>query len=908
MNNIVNNIAHRLSLRQPQRKSLEILDRVCEILPINEQSDIETSLAKINQEFPTVTDFEREFPSLCFALATGVGKTRLMGAFISYLHLAYDIKNFFVLAPNLTIYNKLITDFTPNNPKYVFTGISEFAINSPIIITGENYETNARTILDPQIPCKINIFNISKINSEVRGGKSPKIKRLSEYIGESYFDYLSQLKDLVILMDESHRYRASAGIRAINELKPLMGLELTATPSIETSKKPVYFQNVIYEYSLGKAITDGFVKDPAVVTRKDFNPASLSPAAIEQIKLEDGIYLHENIKAELKIYALQTGKPIVKPFMLVIARDTTHATQLLELIKSHEFAAGFYKDKVIQVDSSKTGSQEDEMVERLLKVEHPDEPTEIVIHVNMLKEGWDVTNLYTIVPLRAANSQILIKQSIGRGLRLPYGKRTGITIVDRLNIVAHDKFQEIVEEAKRPESEIRLQQIILTPEELEQKNKTVVSQSKLAQTLGITTEQKSVQNITIPETENQDIQTSIFASTIEQKIANLTYQEIQKLENQPEKVPTISYLSTPKVQSIVREAVAREYQPEQLEIEGVNTPPNIADIVAKTTNLVIQQTIDIPKIIVVPQGEVKSGFRSFALDVTDLNYRVPSKKELYIQSLATDDSTSLEIKTDNSEEFQLENYIVKNLVNFDDICYDENADLLYDLASQVISHFLTYLSEEETQKVLYDYQIEIANVVHNQMIKHFWEDDKVEYKYEISKGFTSLKESAYTTNTKHYLDYRISPPDKSNMSKYLFTGFSKCLYQEQKFQSEAERVLSIILERDAIKWFKPARGQFQIYYKWDGNYLEYQPDFVAETAEIIYILEPKNRDEIDNPQVVAKKDVAVKWCQNASNYMLQHNGKPWVYVLIPHDAIAQNMTLTGLSDAFGERSYRFQTK
>ncbi|MBO1066657.1 MULTISPECIES: DEAD/DEAH box helicase family protein [Nostocales] len=897
MNNIVNNITNRLSLRPPQRQSLEILDRVCDILPINGQSDIETSLAKINQQFPKVTDFEREFPSLCFALATGVGKTRLMGAFISYLHLAYDIKNFFVLAPNLTIYNKLITDFTPNNPKYVFTGISEFAINSPIIITGENYETNARTILDPQITCKINIFNISKINSEVRGGKTPKIKRLSEYIGESYFDYLSQLKDLVILMDESHRYRASAGQRVINQLKPLMGLELTATPSIETSKKPVYFKNVIYEYSLGTAIKNGFVKDPAVVTRKDFNPASLSPAAIEQIKLEDGIYLHENIKAELKIYALQTGKPIVKPFMLVIARDTTHATQLLEMIKSDEFAAGFYKDKVIQVDSSKTGTQEDEMVERLLKVEHPDEPTEIVIHVNMLKEGWDVTNLYTIVPLRAANSEILIKQSIGRGLRLPYGKRTGVTIVDRLNIVAHDKFQEIVEEAKRPESEIRLQQIILTPEELEQKTKTVVSQSKLDKYLGITTEE----TINLLETEIENLQPFIVESPIEAKITFLTRQEIQKLENQPEKVPTASYLSTPKVQAIVREAVAREYQPEQLEIEGVTTPPNIADIVAKTTDLVIQRTIDIPKIIFVPQGEVKSGFRSFALDMTGLNYRVPSKKELYIQSLATDDSTSLEIKTDNSEEFQLENYIVKNLVNFDDICYDENADLLYDLASQVISHFLTYLSEEETQKVLSDNQIEIANFVHNQMIKHFWEDDKVEYKYEISKGFTSLKESAYTTNTKHYLDYRTSPPDKSNMSKYLFTGFSKCLYTEQKFESEAERVLSIILERDAIKWFKPARGQFQIYYKWDGNYLEYQPDFVAETAEIIYMLEPKNRDEIDSPQVVAKKDVAVKWCQNASNYMLQHNGKPWVYVLIPHDAIAQNMTLKGLGDRFKKK-------
>jgi len=87
-------------------------------------------------------------------------------------------------------------------------------------------------------------------------------------------------------------------------------------------------------------------------------------------------------------------------------------------------------------------------------VEQTEEPTEIVIHVNMLKEGWDVTNLYTIVPLRAANARILIEQSIGRGLRLPYGKRTGVTPVDRLNIVAHDKFQEIIDEANRPDSVI----------------------------------------------------------------------------------------------------------------------------------------------------------------------------------------------------------------------------------------------------------------------------------------------------------------------------------------------------------------------------------------------------------------------------------------------------------------------
>ena len=905
-NPIVNAIANRLSLRHPQRDSLQILDRLCELLPIHKIQDLETSLAAIKKEFPTVTDFDREFPSLCFALATGVGKTRLMGAFISYLHLAHGIKNFFVLAPNLTIYNKLITDFTPNTSKYVFTGITEFAINPPEIITGDNYEMRARTILDEQISCKINIFNISKINSEVRGGKSPKIKRLSEYIGESYFDYLSQLKDLVILMDESHRYRASAGVRAINELKPLLGLEVTATPFVETNKGSVPFKNVIYDYPLGRAMSDGFVKDPAVVTRSNFAPNLMSPDQIERIKLEDGIFLHENIKAELETYAIATGKKIVKPFMLVIARDITHAVDLMRLIQSDEFAEGEYKNKVIQVDSSKTGAQEDEMVDRLLKVESADEPTEIVIHVNMLKEGWDVTNLYTIVPLRAANSKILIEQSIGRGLRLPYGMRTGVEIVDRLNIVCHDKFQEIVDEANKPDSQIRkLKQITLTDEDLQQKTQTVISRSQLSQALGLHPEAtiNLPENLpdqvsdNFPTTEPQTIQPSLFTTPIEQKIAQITYQEIRKLESQPEKVPTTAHLANPKIQAIVREAVKREYQPAQMEITGVTPPPNIEEIVAKTTNLVIQQTIDIPRILVIPIGTVRSGFRSFAIDLTDFNYPVPSKEELYIQSLSTEQFTSIEITRRNFEKSRLENYIVESLVKFDDVCYDEHADLLYDLAGQVVSHFLNQYSEDDTRKILQVRQNEIANSIHHQMQQNFWQETS-DYEVKISKGFTTLKDSAYNTSPKNILDYRLSPPDKSNMSKYLFTGFSKCLYKEQKFQSEAERILAIILEREAVKWFKPAKGQFQLYYQLQGKYSEYQPDFVAETTEIIYMLEPKAQNEMNNPEVLAKKDVAIQWCKNASDYMLTHCGKPWQYVLIPHDAIAQNMTLKGLGDRY----------
>lgn len=209
-------------------------------------------------------------------------------------------------------------------------------------------------------------------------------------------------------MDESHRYRASAGVRAINELHPRLGLELMATPYVETSRGPVEFRNIVQAYSLAHAIRDKFVKIPAVVTRENFNPTGLSPDDLEHIKLSDGIRLHESVKVELDHYARETEEPYVKPFMLVIARDTTHAEQLLELMESGRFMDGRYKGKVIKVDHT----AEDLMIERLLKVESEDEPTEIVIHVNMLKEGWDVTNLYTIVPLRAANARVLIEQSI----------------------------------------------------------------------------------------------------------------------------------------------------------------------------------------------------------------------------------------------------------------------------------------------------------------------------------------------------------------------------------------------------------------------------------------------------------------------------------------------------------------
>ena len=892
MNRLVNAIAGRLSLRAPQRDSLVILDRITEILPPKKSVDVQAALEIIRSEYPSVTDFEREFPSLCFALATGVGKTRLMGAFISYLHLAHGVDNFFVLAPNLTIYNKLIADFTPNTPKYVFKGISEFAQEAPEIITGDNSEQKAGTLFDVVRRCKINIFNISKINSEVRGGKSPRIKRLSEYIGESYFDYLAALPDLVVLMDESHRYRASAGIRAINDLKPVIGLELTATPYVETNKGAVPFKNVILDYPLARAMADGFVKEPAVVTRKDFTPAGMSPEEIEFMKLEDGVRLHESVKVELETYAREFDQRIVKPFVLIIARDTTHAGQLMQRIENELFG-GRYKGKVIQVDSSQTGAEEEKMIQDLLAVESAASPVEIVIHVNMLKEGWDVTNLYTIIPLRAANARILIEQSIGRGLRLPYGKRTGVKVVDTLNIVAHDRFQEIVAEANQPGSAIRMQQIVLNPEGLKEKTMTVVSQSQLATQLGLQPTQQPTATTQIAGTETKPL----YITPEEQKVAQITYQVIRKLESQPQTLPSVTYLQKPEVQARVLAEVQAQYRPAQLEIEGVTTQPDFAAIVAQTSKLVEQQTIDIPRILVVPKGEVRSGYKPFTLELSSVNYP-PVSDEMWVQYLRTGESHTIAPQRGQNDEPRVENYLVRVLVESDDISYDEHADLLFELAGQVVKHCASYLKPEEVCDVVRCYARPIAKLIHTQMQKHYWEE-AVDFEVKISKGFSELKPSAYTAPADSPpLNYRQSPADKSNMARYLFGGFSKCLYPVQKFQSDSERKLAVILEREAEKWFKPTKGQFQIFYKSGADHLEYQPDFVAETAKHVYMLEPKARNELEAVDVLAKRDVAVKWCHNATAHAKSYGGKPWSYVLLPHDVIADNMTLAALAQQF----------
>ena len=896
-------VSGRLSLRPPQSESLLRLTRALEAAPelLTHERDVESILTTLKAEFPTLADFEREFPSLCFALATGVGKTRLMGAFIAYLHLAHGINNFFVLAPNLTIYNKLIADFTRNTPKYVFKGIAEFAQQPPLIITGDNYDQSGAAVDDQSMgfapDVRVNIFNISKINSEVRGGKEPRIKRMREVLGDSYFNHLANLPDLVLLMDESHRYRAQAGMRAINELKPLFGLEVTATPFVESSRGPVPFRNVVVDYPLARALEDGFVKEPAAVTQRNFSASAHSSEEVEKIKLEDGVRLHETTKVELLTYARENGVKAVKPFMLVIARDTTHAAQLKALIESDTFYEGRYTDKVIQVDSSRTGAEEEEMVTRLLAVESVDEPTEIVIHVNMLKEGWDVTNLYTIVPLRAANARTLIEQSIGRGLRLPYGKRTGVAAVDRLNIVAHDKFQEIIDEANRGDSPIRLQQIILEPPSADDKKVSVQVESGAMSRLGLTeapafTVAPVGNGLSVTPAPTPPV--PAFTTDAEKQAARVVMDVIGKYEVKRDLVPTSSALLNPEVQREILAEVAERLKPLQGNLlagaDEAAPTLDLSAVVAKTTEIVVQQTIDIPRIAVVPTGEVTTGFHPFKLDVRQLHLQ-PGEREIVIHNLHTNEQATLAAEIGLKEQ-RLEDYIVHALVDFDDIDYFTQSELLYDLAGQMVKHLLSYLSEDEARSVLDRERRLIAREIHAQMMAHFWEE-ATDYEVQVSRGFTELKPCNYTATagqTAHHFRETIS--ETSRIKQMLFGGFARCLYPLVKFDSDTERRFAIILERDANKWFKPAKGQFQIFYKLGTEQPEYIPDFVAEVDTTVFMVETKARGDIDKQEVQAKAAAAVRWCKHATDHATNVGTKPWKYLLVPHDEINESKRLT----------------
>jgi type III restriction enzyme len=882
-------IAQRLSLRGPQEVALNILSDVLTHMDFEAPSDLTALLAEIRKSFLTVEAFERDFPSLCFALATGVGKTRLMGAFISYLYLTGRSKNFFVLAPNTTIYNKLVADFSKqSSPKYVFRGISQFAQSPPIIVTSDNWK-DGRGVRGSDLfgeEAIINIFNIDRINR-----KDGSIRGFKETIGKSYFDYLSGLPDLVMLMDEAHRYRASAGFNAITDLAPKLGLELTATPKT-VGASPKNFRNVIYHYGLGNAMADGYVKEPAVATRADFNAKDYDADSLERIMLEDGAHYHEHVKTQLELYAGQTKRKRVYPFMLVVAKDTIEAKRLREWIESEAFFNAAYKGRVVEVHSNQTGVESDEASQRLVTLEDAGD-TDIVIHVNKLKEGWDVTNLYTIVPLRASASDILTEQTLGRGLRLPYGERTGNEAVDTLTVIAHDRFSEVIKKAKEADSLVQVKEYrIGAGGDISTEPQFVMEVPTVFET--------ALTGKDVPNGVREEQAPFIFDNAEDRQVAQTTIDVIRdKYERQLR--GGLKDLLKPEIQKAIAADVAKISAARQIQgsLEGIAQAPDIAKLVNIVTASVAEHTIEIPEIVVLPSREVNFWFEDFELgDVSDIRLQ-PISDRLLIRNLRDQSQRELARALEGPKEAKVENYLVKHLMDYPQVDYDSQADLLYKLAGQMIDYLRSYISSEEgVENVSLAHGKTLAQRIFSQMKAHY-KQTPAEYRASMVRSFRALQPQQFSYSLAKLLPISQAAMPLSATASFTFTGSKKSPYQFQKFHSDPERRFAVMIdsefEKDVMRWLKPGRGQFRIEYQ-PGK--PYEPDFVIETTLEKLIVEVKADNEMANPIVIEKARAASEWVKHANEFAAEGDGKPWRYALIPDKAITENATLVGLLAAY----------
>ena len=858
-----------MSLRKPQTHSLKILEEIVNSVTLRKDMNLKAALGAVHAMYPTCSDFERDFISLTFALATGVGKTRLMGAFIAYLYTQHEIKNFFVVAPNTTIYDKLKKDLGDSgSPKYVFKGLGCFR-TLPQIITDDDYREKTISLFESDI--HIYIYNIEDAH----------MKKVNEVIGDSFYQFLSALPDLVLIMDESHHYRAAKGSQALNELNPLLGLELTATPFVTKGRRQALFKNVVYEYPLSKAIEDGYTRTPFAVTRSDIDFYNFGDEQLDKMMLLDGITCHENTKRKLQVYAENNKARLVKPFMLVVCKDTEHAAWAETFVKSDEFREGKYRNKTIVIHSKQKGSETEANTRLLLDVENSENPVEIVIHVNMLKEGWDVNNLYTIVPLRTAASKILREQMVGRGLRLPYGARTGERDVDAVMLTAHDKFSDIIDEAQKGDSIFKAGNVIQAEDIQEEE----ITYTQLSFKTDPDKElEKAYEETQIEKTEKNAALIKKATSLIKEKVS----QHIQKTP-----AHTVTSAQVKEIAAAVSQKLSDDKDLGEAFHENEN--PLMAWLNQQTEQThreAVEKFIPIPRIKVTDEGVEEYVFVDFDIDITEFSH-VPIKNELLVQNLENmQDRQRMKGGVIDFEGYNPKKILLEQVRSKPEIDYERCSNLLFKLISQVCDYYENQHGTNGMQNIVMMYKRDVGNKIYKQMLQHFYcENGFLQEEVIGTRDYNLQQTYTFKERVNLYSTYT------ENIKSVLFEGIKKGVFSTAKFDSEPELILARVLETDSEvqNWLRPAPQEFNITYNHGHNY---EPDFVVETEDMIYLVEVKGEDKLNDPDVIAKKNRGIQYCAAATRWSRANNYKCWRYLFIPSKKVMPNSTFLQLAKQF----------
>lgn len=384
-----------------------------------------------------------KFQEMIADLATGVGKTFLMSSLIEYLA-HQGVRHVLVVTPGSTIQRKTLANFDAASSKYV--GGADIV---PFVVTPDNFQAaNVGAILRDPKRLKVFVFNVQQLIRPT-DNVSRKVRSEDENLGSALYAQLEAAEDLFVIADEHHIYheKAKAFSAAIRNLHPQGLIGLTATPN------KADYAKVIFQYTLGEAIADGHVKVPVIVYRKDGTKD-------ERTQLRDACQLLGHKEKSYEVYRqTDPDAPVVRPVLFVVCQTIGHASEVGQILAQ----PGFIGDgaQVLEI----TSQSSDEALEALAKVEEAGSPIRAIVSVNMLREGWDVKNIAVIVALRKLASQTLTEQILGRGLRLPFGKRTGVADADQVDLVAHDSYRQLLDQKDVLRQRIQLPSAVVEVDE-----------------------------------------------------------------------------------------------------------------------------------------------------------------------------------------------------------------------------------------------------------------------------------------------------------------------------------------------------------------------------------------------------------------------------------------------------------
>lgn len=399
---VLDEVASRLDLRAPNAEALEA----------------------VAKEFDSASG--EPFEAVC-DLATAVGKTYLAAGLIEYLANS-GVRHVVIITPGRTILDKTVNNFTVGHPKSVLGGME----CEPLVITAENFATGSvASALDDEDRVKLFVFTVQQLirPSDKMGRRTRKHQ---EWLGTDLYEHLRGVDDLVVLADECHVYteKAKSFHAAVRDLDAMATIGLTATPSKSDAER------VVYHYPLARAIADRYVKTPVLVGRRD-------DATDVETRLRDGLALLDAKQQAADTYAAATGAAHVNAVMFVVADTIDNANAVAEILRKPGLLGDSYEQSVLVVHSDSP----DDALLRLASVEEPDSPVRVIVSVSMLKEGWDVKNIFVICSLRPSISDVLTEQTLGRGLRLPWGSYTGVELLDTVEVVSHERYGQLLERA-----------------------------------------------------------------------------------------------------------------------------------------------------------------------------------------------------------------------------------------------------------------------------------------------------------------------------------------------------------------------------------------------------------------------------------------------------------------------------